>query len=76
MLFPAMGSYCFGWTVPARAPEPAQGTNAKQRDTAPSGAVLAVICRLALGGEFTVRQSSLPIRQLYYLSPCNYPRLA
>jgi hypothetical protein len=47
-----------------------------QRDTAPLGAVLAVFCRLAMDGGFTVRQSSLPIRQLYYRSSCNYPRLA
>ena len=76
MLLPAIGSYCFGWAVPARDPEPAQGTNAKQRETAAAGAVLAVFCRLAMVGGFTVRQSSLPIRQLYYRSSCNYPRLA
>jgi hypothetical protein len=55
MLLPAIGSYCLGWAVPARDPEPAQGTNAKQRDTA-SGAIFAVFCRLAIGGGFTVRQ--------------------
>ena len=55
MLLPAIGSYCFGWAVPARDPEPAQGTNAKQRDTA-SGAVFTVFCRLAMGGGFTVRR--------------------
>jgi hypothetical protein len=65
MLLPAIASYCFGWAVPARDPEPAQGTNAKQRETAASGAapgavsgaVLAAFCRLAMGGGFTVRQS-------------------
>ena len=59
MLLPAIGSYCFGWAVPARDPEPAQGTNAKQRDTASgaaSSAAFAVFCRLAMGGGFTVRQ--------------------
>jgi hypothetical protein len=38
MLLPAINSYCFGWGVPAREPEPAQGTNAKQREAAASGA--------------------------------------
>jgi hypothetical protein len=43
MLLPAINSYCLGCKVPARDPEPAQGTNAKQRETAPEGAVLAVL---------------------------------
>jgi len=33
MLWPAMISYCLGTAAPARDPEPAQGTNAKQRAT-------------------------------------------
>jgi hypothetical protein len=33
MLWPAMNSYCLGMIVPAREPEPAQGTKAKHLAT-------------------------------------------
>jgi hypothetical protein len=40
MLWPAICSYCLGLTVPARDPEPAQGTKAKQRAAFACGSVL------------------------------------
>lgn len=52
MVLPAIHSYCLGLTVPAREPEPAQGTNAKQRAGLTSSAVLEA--RLELG-LFTVQ---------------------
>lgn len=50
MLWPAISSYCFGLSVPAREPEPAQGTNAKQRAT---GELLSVLGGLSFSEEFT-----------------------